>query len=641
MRMPTGLANRVTNVSAGIFSFLCLSVCGVLILGWFWRSPITPGADWKPAPEAMPVLEIIKLLTISVGLPYFLLASNSPLVQVWFHRLFPTQTAYRLYAVSNVGSLLGLISYPLLVEPLFTLPVQGWMWSIGYLCYVGFAIWGAIRAWRHQSSTIVRPEIVASGSSATIPWRDLLLWIGLAATASLFLLATTARITQDVAVIPFLWVLPLTIYLLSFIITFAGDHYYNRNIFLAVFVLSFLAIIWVVIGLETISIIIQITVYSLCLFAVCMICHGELYRLRPQQSQLTIFYLLVSVGGALGGVFVTFVAPVLFRGYWEYPLGLVLAWLMFFLVAFRRPETGLKWQRLILWGGLICAGFLMYLFISIDIESSVLLQRNFYASTRIKVLESADDASTRRYVLVHGITVHGFQYVAPEKRKLPTAYYSETSGLGLLLNNHPKRGNGLRAGVLGLGIGTLATYGLPGDVYRFYEINPDIIDIASGKGGYFSYLQDSSATIELVLGDARLSLERELQENGSQGYHLLVLDVFSSDSIPVYLLNRESFLLYLDHLTADGILAVHISNRHLDLVPVVWKLADHFSLYRLLIDDEGDGERAVRSRWFLLSRDESLLSIPELTTRARNMDGYTTSLPLWTDDYSNLLQIMR
>ncbi|MBO9338935.1 MAG: hypothetical protein J7464_09510 [Chloroflexus sp.] len=396
----------------------------------------------------MPVLEIIKLLTISVGLPYFLLASNSPLVQVWFHRLFPTQTAYRLYAVSNVGSLLGLISYPLLVEPLFTLPVQGWMWSIGYLCYVGFAIWGAIRAWRHQSSTIVRPEIVASGSSATIPWRDLLLWIGLAATASLFLLATTARITQDVAVIPFLWVLPLTIYLLSFIITFAGDHYYNRNAFLAVFVLSFLAIIWVVIGLKTISIIIQITVYSLCLFAVCMICHGELYRLRPQQSQLTIFYLLVSVGGALGGVFVTFVAPVLFRGYWEYPLGLVLAWLMFFLVAFRRPETGLKWQRLILWGGLICAGFLMYLFISIDIESSVLLQRNFYASTRIKVLESADDASTRRYVLVHGITVHGFQYVAPEKRKLPTAYYSETSGLGLLLNNHPKRGNGLRVGCL-------------------------------------------------------------------------------------------------------------------------------------------------------------------------------------------------
>jgi len=199
----------------------------------------------------------------------------------------------------------------------------------------------------------------------------------------------------------------------------------------------------------------------------------------------------------------------------------------------------------------------------------------------------------------------------------------------------------MRVGVLGLGIGTLAAYGLPDDVYRFYEINPDVIEIALGKGGYFSYLQDSSATIEVVLGDARLSLERELQESGSQNYHVLVLDVFSSDSIPVYLLNREAFALYLDHLAPDGIIAVHISNRHLDLVPVVWKLADHFSLHRLLIDDEGDNERAIRSRWFLLSRDESLLSIPELTTRARNMNGYTTSLPLWTDDYSNLLQIMR
>lgn len=619
---------------------LCLSVIGVLMLSVFWRSPITPSSDWKPSPEAMPVLEIVKLLMISVGLPYFLLASNSPLVQAWFHRLFPTQTAYRLYAISNIGSLLGLVSYPLLVEPLFTLPVQGWMWSIGYLCYVGFALWGTIKALQHRSATVIYPEIEASDRPIRLSWSDRLLWIGLAATASLFLLATTARITQEIAVVPFLWVLPLTIYLLSFIITFANERYYNRNIFLGIFIFSFLAVIWAVIGLVTIPIIIQITIYSLCLFAVCMICHGELYRLRPQQSQLTTFYLLVSVGGALGGIFVTFVAPVIFKGYWEYPLGLVLAWLLFFLTTFHRSETGLKWQRLMLWAGLICAGFLMYLFISLDLESSVLLQRNFYAATRIKVLEPTNESS-QRYVLVHGMTLHGVQYLDPEKRKLPTAYYSETSGVGLAINHHPRRRNGMRVGVLGLGIGTLAAYGLPDDVYRFYEINPDVIEIAIGKGGYFSYLQDSSATIEVVLGDARLSLERELQESGSQNYHVLVLDVFSSDSIPVYLLNREAFALYLDHLAPDGIIAVHISNRHLDLVPVVWKLADHFSLHRLLIDDEGDNERAIRSRWFLLSRDESLLSIPELTTRARNMNGYTTSLPLWTDDYSNLLQIMR
>jgi hypothetical protein len=620
--------------------FLCLSVIGILILGWFWRSPITPGNDWKPSAEAMPVLEIIELLTISVGLPYFLLASNSPLMQAWFHRLFPNQTAYRLYAVSNIGSLLGLISYPLLVEPLLTLPWQGWMWSTGYLCYAGFAMWGAIRVWRRQSATTASPETVVSDPPSTLSWRDLLLWIGLAATASLFLLATTARITQEIAVIPFLWVLPLTIYLASFIITFSGDRYYNRNIFSGIFVFSFLAVFWAVTGVETTPLAVQIMIYSLCLFAVCMICHGELYRLRPQQSQLTMFYLMVSVGGAFGGLFITFVAPVIFRGYWEYPLGLVLAWLIFFLVTFRLPDSNVKWHRRIVWGGLIGAGFLMYLFITIDVQNSVLLQRNFYAATRVKVLESGND-STRRYVFLHGITLHGFQYTEPEKHKLPTAYFSETSGVGLAITNHPRRQDGMRVGVLGLGIGTLSAYGLPGDVYRFYEINPDVIEIASGKDGYFSYLRDSSASIELILGDARLSLEHELKESGSQGYHVLVLDVFSSDSIPAYLLNRESFALYLDHLAPDGILAVHISNRHLDLVPVVWKLADHFALHRLLIDDEGDNERSIRSRWFLLSRDGSLLSNPELTARARNMDGYTTSLPLWTDDYSNLFQILR
>lgn len=621
-----------------------LSIAGVVSLGFFWRSPITPGIDWKPASDASPVLEIVKLLVISVGLPYFLLASNSPLLQAWFHRLFPDQTAYRLYAFSNIGSLLGLISYPLLVEPSLTLPLQGWMWSIGYLCFGCLAIWGARRAWQHKSAIASPASTITSNASLSPAWRDYLLWVGLAATASLFLLATTARITQEVAVVPFLWVLPLTIYLLSFIITFSGERYYSRNIFFAIFIFSFLLVLWVIFGVETIPIVIQIAVYTLCLFAVCMICHGELYRLRPQQSRLTIFYLLVSVGGALGGVFITFVAPTLFQGYWEYPLGLVSAWLVFFLTILRNPETIRGWYRLavhaVIWAGFIFSVGFMYLFIVVDVESSVVLKRNFYAVTRVKVLEDVE-ASQRKYALVHGITIHGIQYMDPDKRTLPTAYFGETSGAGLALLHHPQRGQGMRVGILGLGIGTLATYGMPGDVYRFYEINPDIIALAQGEDGYFSYLKDSKAAIEIVPGDARLSLERELREEGSQAYDMLILDVFSSDSIPVYLLNREAFALYLEHLTTDGILAVHISNRHLDLVPVVWRLADHFALSRLLIEDQGDGERTLRSRWIILSRNPDLLSIPELTMHARNMEGFTTSLPLWTDDYSNLFQILR
>ncbi len=617
---------------------LLFSIGLLLFLGWLWRSPITPSAGWKPSPEAQPVLEILKLLTFSVGLPYFLLASNSPLIQAWFYRQFPQRTTYALYAFSNLGSLLGLITYPLLVEPFLSLQQQGWLWSFLYLVYAGLvtiltfsaAKRSSLPAQRH-SETITAPSL-----------KDGMLWVFLAAIASLFLLVTTAQITQEIAVVPFLWVLPLTIYLLSFILTFSGERWYARGLFSALLLLSMALVLWALIERATMPLLLQIAIYALTLFAVAMICHGELYRLRPHPIHLTRFYLLVSVGGAMGGIFATLIAPLLFRGFWEYPIALTLTWLMLLLFFLQRTKTTprLGWlsQLLILALGLGLSVTVTYQFIYTDLSRSLLLARNFYGIVRVTSLDPPEVAPAR-YALVHGATVHGFQYLDPALRTLPTAYFAETSGIGLAIAHHPQRGRGMRIGVLGLGIGTIAAYGQEGDVYRFYEINPDVIELANGKGGYFSYLSQSQAHIEIVPGDARLSLERELRNGERQHYDLLVLDVFTGDSPPVHLLNREAFALYLEHLDANGMLAIHITNRHLELWPVVAKLAEHFNLSVLLIEDSGDGERIFASRWALLARDVTSFA-PPITARATPTE-VTSLLRLWTDDYSNLLQILK
>lgn len=625
--------------------FLGFSVLVVLFLGIAWKSPITPESQWVLGQGISPVWEIVVLLLISVGLPYFLLSSNSPLIQSWFYRAYPEKTAYRLYAISNIGSLLGLITYPILIEPLLALIWQGWMWSLVYITYTGLAAWGALRIIRigkaEKPTAAIKMEPL---QKKAIRLFDAVLWIGLAATASIMLLATTSQITQEVAVMPFLWVVPLAIYLVTFILAFSGERWYSRQFFLPLFFIATIFTGWVLGRSENVGMGTQIAIYSIELFAICMVCHGELYRLRPDPIHLTKFYLLVSVGGAFGGIFITFIAPYAFKAYWELPLGITLGWLLFILVSNYRKE-GKRRILFILNHVLLLSAFLFsfvrtFQYIESDMKSSLLIERNFYGVVRVKSLGD-EGWSSQRYALVHGVTIHGFQYLLEEKRYFPTAYFTETGGGGLTILNHPKRGQGMRVGILGLGIGTLAAYGQPGDTYRFYEINPQVIDIAQGKGGYFSYLPNCQAEIEIIPGDARLSLENELILGGSQNYDVLALDVFSSDSIPVHLLDREAFDLYLDHLALDGILAIHISNRHLDLVPVVWTLADYFNLERVVIDDIGNYESAFPSLWMLLARDPELLSAPEIVIKSKNMENYETNIRLWTDDYSNLIQILK
>lgn len=650
------LIRRVkTNHQSVIHITLTLFSIAVLIsLSLIWESPVTPDASWKPADVASPILDIFKLLAISIGLPYFILASNGPLMQAWFSRAFPKQSYARLYALSNFGSLLGLLAYPVLVEPLLSLRSQGWMWSMGFALFGSFAIWIAIQSRRASPPPPV--EIDPPSSSIRPSFALLTLWIALSATASLFLLSVTNQISQEVAVIPFLWILPLAIYLLSFILTFSGERRYHRKMYTLLFVISTALTLFVMFNVTGLHVFWQIFVYCLLLFAACMVCHGELHLLRPAAERLTSFYLMVSVGGAFGGLFVSLIAPMIFNGYWEFFIGLAMTTAIV-LTVLRKPTRVAPRERFSATeesplgeiGVRQKARFVFTIFTLVTVLLTVLSnvysgalfsERNFYGVIRVREIEMPGMIDTA-YVMTHGITAHGLQFVGEDLRNLPTTYYVRESGVGLAILNHPKYGEGMRVGMLGVGAGTLAAYGRPGDVYRLYEINPVVIELAEGQGGYFSFVSDSAASTTMILGDARISLERELAGGIPQNFDVLALDTFSSDSIPVHLVTKEAMELYLAHLAPDGIIAAHITNRHLDLQPVFWKLAEHFGLSIVRVENDRDSTGAYESHWILLARDPALLDLPTPPARVVDFSGYSTNVRLWTDDYSNLFQILK
>ena len=623
-------------------ALLGVSLALLLGLGLAWKSPLTPSAALKPGGVIPPIMDIFMLLSITVGLPFFLLASNSSLVQAWFGRAFADRTPYRLYSLSNLSSLVALVSYPFLVEPNLSLPGQAWLWSGGYLVFAGLAAFATLRAMRISPATHPETAVAVSNPSS----REVLLWVALSACPSILFLATTSYLTQQVAVIPFLWVLPLAIYLLTFVLAFSGKRWYSRQLFIFLLLPALLLYDWAMANGSLLGIPWQVAIFSLLLFITCMISHGELYRLRPHPQRLPAFYLMVSAGGALGGILVAFVAPALFKGFWELPLGIWLFSLLFLGIGRGTKPVGMKaeiFSRIsfaVLVVSVLITGVRAFLFIGSDLSGSIRSQRNFYGVVRIRQIGMPGN-SNYAYQLIHGNTVHGAQFLGPGERDIPTVYYGPHSGVGLALLNHPRTASGLRIGALGLGVGTIAAYGQPGDLYRFYEINPLVIQLAQGQAGYFSYLKDTRAKVEVVPGDARLSLESELAAGRPPAYDVLVVDVFSNDAIPVHLLDEQAFALYIQFLQPQGVLAVHITNGYLDLLPVIWGLADHFNLDRVVIEDSGDGHYTSASTWVLLARDPAVLAVPAIANRARPMLGYSTSLRLWTDEYSNLFQILK
>jgi SAM-dependent methyltransferase len=589
--------------------------------------PIAPHESWKPSGAEEPISHILLLLAAAVGLPYLLLASTSPLLQAWYARSRPGADPYRLFAVSNLASLLALVGYPFLVEPwLGNGPqVSAWSWL-----FAAFALACALLSWRSARAAPPAPGAAAHEPAARPAGGDYALWLALSATGAVLLLAVTNHITQNVASVPLLWLAPLTLYLLTFIIAFEGRNWYRAEILWSVLLAWLAGMAWLIVDTDyQFDLPLQLGIFLSGLFVGCLFCHGELYRSRPAPRHLTAFYLSIAAGGALGGLLVAVVAPLVFNAYYELGLALIaLAYLA--AVRFAPLNAWARWASLAML--MAVAGCAAYdgLRFQNDVRVSA---RSFYGVLRVKQYGGdGDDWQLRR--LVHGVIMHGEQYMHAARRREPTTYYQPSSGIGVAIASK-KAGDAARIGVIGLGAGTLASYGRKGDYYRFYDINRGVIDIARRD---FTFLADSAATIDVVLGDARLTLERE----PPQSFDVLAVDAFSSDSIPVHLITREALGLYLRHVKPDGIVAFHVSNRFLRLVPVVARLAKEHGAHALAVYEWGgeEGER-TQSDWVLVSRDPRALAGEAFDAVEAEPAEDEARWRTWTDDYSNLVQILK
>ncbi len=570
--------------------------------------PAIPGDRWKFSAGSHPTWSILLLLVCVLGVPYFALSATSPLLQAWYARRWTDP--YRLFALSNAGALMALIAYPTLIEPRVPTHRQDLAWSAGF---VVFAILCAAIAWISRTSYTIRDMAPKPSGRLT--------WIALAAAGSMLLLATTNQLTQNVAAVPLLWIVPLAIYLITFILCFESSRWYRRGIYLRLLAMALGAVGYAIYDIQlSDTLLISIPIFAAGLFIGCMYCHGELAARKPSEGQLTSFYLMIALGGALGAIVVGLIAPLVFSGVYELPF----AMLAVALLAVRLEWNG-GWSQRLLWS---VAAIAMAVVIGAQVrgfhQNAILLERNFYGSLRVV------EANGSR-ALYHGTIMHGSQFLADSRRAWPTSYYGPASGIGLALAHCRAREK--RIGVIGLGAGTLAAYGSPGDEFRFYEINPQVIAIAESQ---FKFLSDSKAKIEIEPGDARLSLERDPPRH----FHILVVDAFSGDAIPVHLLTKESFAIYETHLDPGGIIAFHISNQFLDLAPAVRRLAVEYGFEAVEIRSERDQDRGLSAAtWVLVTQNRDFLARPEIARAASPISG--RDVRLWTDDYNNLLQLIR
>ncbi len=689
----------------------------VLLAAALATLPITPAESWKPTASGDPTWHILALLAVSLGLPYLVLAATGPLLQEWFRRTTPGVSPYRLYALSNVGSLLALVSYPFYFETSFTRQAQARFWSWGLVAYAlccGYCAW---RVWRQSAPDGARATTAAAGGPPPT-WTQRSLWLALPACASILLLAVTNKMCQDVAVIPFLWVLPLALYLVTFIISFDSPRWYSRFYYTLALVAAMIAASQTLFQGADMPIVQQIVVYSAALFVGCMVCHGELHQLRPHPRHLTAFYLMIAAGGAVGGLFVALVAPALFNNFYEMHLSLGLTVLLLLVIAIKgrsaltperwrilavvlalaaaygvdrmmvgaavwlreqdlpREWAAFDWDRVARWHGLVwvlavalgagalwrerrrrrplnwhalTCGLLGAGLVALvaalgvqmhdSVRGAVVSARNFYGVLSVFEYER-DNPAAHHYLLQHGRITHGFQFAEPERAPLATSYFGSRSGLGLALRNFPRQQN-QRIGLLGLGVGTVSAYGKPGDTLRIYEINPQVTAIAQSP---FTYLALSPARTEIIMGDARLSMENEPPQN----FDFLIMDAFSSDAVPVHLLTKEAFAIYQRHLKPDGVILVNISNRYLDLRPVVENAARAFGYQAYNIDsddggiDEEDGGWWLyAASWMVLSKNQEFMDRDALRLAANPPVPPRDDIPLWTDDYTSMFPVLK
>ena len=595
--------------------------------------PIIPDVQWKPGGDdggSAPALAILALLGATIGLPYFLLSSTSPLVQAWFWRRFRHAVPYRLFALSNFASLLALLSYPVLVEPFITLVRQSVSWSAAYAVFAALcAVTAVVTLRRAPAAADEAPAGTSqSGAVAAVPAPgERAMWIALSATGSCLLLAVTNHLTQNVASIPFLWVVPLSLYLVTFILCFDHPRWYVRPLFLLLAAGMLPAMAWYS---ESLDLWKAAPLYAAGLFICCMVCHGELYRMRPAPQYLTSFYLMIAVGGALGALLIGIAAPMLLSGYYELGITLVVASLLFALrtLGHARWVTGAAVA--------VCAATLGFALNNVHdyLSGMRVVVRNFYGVVRTK--DFTEPVSFR--TMYHGPINHGGQLLDPAYRRHPSTYFSRTSGYGRVFESLPDTPR--KVGVIGLGAGALAVYARRGDHFRFYEIDPQVAAVAVSE---FTFLRDAPAQTDIVLGDGRLSLERE----PPQGYDVLAIDAFSGDSIPMHLITREAMAHYVRHLKPDGVMVFQATNRFVDIAPVVERLAAEFGLTAVLVSDPHGDVYTDKYEYWTASTDQVIVTRnAELLASAPIRDAAQPLVPrtdfrVWTDDYYNLLRVLK
>ncbi len=651
-RLSAANARRQRTIHLGLLAAsIGLLVWQVCIFG----VPLLPGADFSPADIGYPMARVLMLLFWGVGLPYLTLSATSPLLQKWFAVEHQDASPYQLYSISSLGSLAALLGFPFLLEPNLNLGSQAWLWGGLFAFFVVISAAIALGSAGHRAAPQngLRPKKKhANDKKSQAPdWSNYLAWLALSGCTSALLLAITNQVCQEVAAIPLLWIAPLSVYLLSFAITFGNPRWYSRRVFGPSMIISLALTVIALFQGDSLEIRTQITVFIIAEFACCLVLHGELARLRPNVKHLTAFYLTIAAGSVSGALCVTLVAPLVFNGFYELHLALFSACGLFFLMLFFDKNS---W----FWGPRKLARRALCIAITVALGSALTVQvednqrgslaawRNFFGVLRVK---ASPPGSPDDYIaLVDGRTVHGLQFTSKRLRDEPTTYYGRRSGGGLALSRHPRRmasdgKHALQVGIVGLGIGTLAAFGERGDTFRFYELNPKVAELARGTGGYFSFLKDSKAKIEVELGDGRLLLDRESKDGRRHDFDVLIIDAFSSDSIPVHMLTVEAVELYLARLKPDGILILHISNKSLYLEPLAEHLAAHFNLPLLVVHVRKQGARLSDSLWALLTNNENFLrAVSQWGVLIRpDPNRVRFSASLWRDDFSNLFEILK
>ncbi len=639
--------------------------------------PIVIPQDWTPPPGGHPVPRLLGYLLLSTGLPFLVACTGAPLLQKWFATMNHSQSRdpYFLYAASNFGSLAGLLSYPTLIEPNLGLTQQSWFWAAGYALLAILTGCCAFAARRSAESDAFASGLQDSESQTEAPvlvtWRTRLRWITLAFVPSSLLLGVTTYLSTDIAPIPLLWVIPLSLYLLTFIVAFGEPRprLHRWMIWsLPLFIVVPLGLPFVHAGWASdfrIATALHLTAFT----AVALVFHGELAHRRPAAARLTEFYLWIAVGGALGGVFNVVVAPIVFSTLLEYKLALILAALT--MPCWHRVWSGLRGRKadvaaiglvalitaLLWWQGpsafwkvtiplLACAlilsrpwafglGAALVFFGALSFvipkgANEVYRGRSFFGT-----LSVLGDQEGHYRILYHGQTIHGAQMPDGPYRHVPLAYYDPAGPLGWIfaaLNGDGTKKNLEQVAIIGLGTGSAAAYGRPGQEFTFFEIDPEVETVARNQ---FTYLNDSRASCRAILGDARLSMMQEPDRK----YGLIVVDAFNSDAVPVHLLTREAIGLYRDKLTDDGVIALHITNKHLDLEPVVFAVAGTNGLVAQSCSDntmtQAEMERGkTPSKWVILGRHKE--DFRSLQGDGRWRPFCRNKVDAWTDDYSNV-----